>query len=97
MDSVTNRKQENISVTEFPTDGSAFKTKEKHISPIPTVESVKRALIPESDSENEQQLLGLHDGLLDELSEARDALQQLQTVVRFSFSLSFFNFIHYWL
>ena len=87
LESVTKtRNQEKVSVTEFPIDGSAFKTSEKRISPIPTIESVKRVLIPESDSESEQQqqqqqLLGFHDGLLDDLSEAKYVLQQLQTVV----------------
>jgi len=49
---------------------------------------VKRVLIPDAaDSmeelagEQQTQLLGLHDNLLDELTDTKDVLQQLQTVV----------------
>eukprot|EP00111_Clytia_hemisphaerica_P018190 TCONS_00053793-protein len=47
-------------------------------------DNVKRTLIPGSESEGSEvqdELTGLHDDLLEELSDAKDVMQQLQTVL----------------
>ena len=59
--------------------------KENSCSSLTSLDNVKRTLIPDSESEGSEmqdQLAGLHDDLLEELSDAKDVLQQLQTVVR---------------
>ena len=68
------------------------------LSPENNLQRVKRALIPDTtdstegvSSEQQTQLLGLHDDLMDELTDTRDVLQQLQTVVCFLHELPYGN------